>query len=323
MARVTWCYHLARVRDVMDLFEKMASYVRVIEAGSFSRAAKQLKLTSGAVSRQIAALEAELGVPLIARSTRSMVVTADGLRYYEHCLRVLREVAEAQSIGQAHGVEGVVRLGAPVSFGLGMLVPRLESLRAKHPKLRVELQLEDRLLDASLEGLDVLVRVGDTVPPTANLVARRLVEFPFVLVAAPLYLRERGVPATPEMLVLHDALSCHTTAGPDVWRLLDGRREARVAMGDAVVFRCATLQAVHGMALAGQGIALLPDWLVRSDLDRGVLSPVLAGWRTEQKPVSAVYRTTRRDAARVKALIAHLSEGLSAGAVSRRPHRAS
>ena len=134
----------------MDLLEKMATYVRVIEAGSFSAAAKRLKLTSGAVSRQIAALETELDVTLLARSTRSMAVTAEGHRYYERCLRVLREVAEAQSIGRPRGFEGTVRMSAPVSFGLARLMPHLATLREKYPALGVEIHLEDRLLDAVL-----------------------------------------------------------------------------------------------------------------------------------------------------------------------------
>lgn len=133
----------------MDLLEKMATYVRVVEAGSIAAAARRSELTPGAVSRQIAALEAELGVTLLARTTRSMAVTADGRRYHEHCLRVLREVAEAQAVGRSRGVEGTVRVSAPVSFGLAALIPHVATLRDEHPALRVELHLEDRLLDCA------------------------------------------------------------------------------------------------------------------------------------------------------------------------------
>jgi len=296
----------------MDLLEKMATYVRVIEAGSFSAAAKHLKITSGAVSRQIAALEAELGVTLLARSTRSMVTTGEGHRYYEQCLRVLREVAEAQSIGRARGVEGTIRVGAPVSFGLAALMPHIVSLRSKHPALRVELHLEDRLADTVLEGLDVLVRAGATIPLTTGVVARKLAAFPFVLVAAPSYLRDRGEPASPESLVTHDALSCHVTAGPDIWALVDGQREVRATMTERVVFRCSALQGVRDLALAGHGIALLPDWFVASELERGTLRAVLSQWRTELMPVHAIYRTTQRDSARVQAFVDHVVEGLAA-----------
>jgi DNA-binding transcriptional LysR family regulator len=295
----------------MDLFERMSTYVRVVEVGSFATAAKQLKLTSGAVSRQIASLEAELGVTLLARSTRAMSVTADGHRYHEQCLRVLREVAQAQAIGQQRGVEGTIRVGAPTSFGLAALVPHLTSLRAKHPALKVELSLEDRLLDVSLEGFDVLVRAGDSVPLSTGVVARALTSFPFVLVAAPAYLQGRGTPAEPEALASHDVLTCHVAAGPDVWTLGDGEREARVRVTDAVVFRCGILQAVREVALAGQGIALLPDWFARGDIERGALRPVLPGWRTERIPVSALYRATPRPATRVRAFVDHLVAALA------------
>jgi len=295
----------------MDLLEKMATYARVIETGSFSAAARQLRLTSGAVSRQIATLETELGVTLLARSTRSMAVTAEGHRYHEHCLRVLREVADAQSVGKSRGVEGTVRMSAPVSFGLAALMPHMTTLRAKHPALSVELQLEDRLLDTVLEGLDVLIRAGSTVPFTSSVVARRLMEFPFVLVAAPSYLRIRGQPRTPEELVGHDALSCRIAPGPDIWALSNGQREARVPMTERIGFRCSALHGVRDLAIAGQGVALLPDWFVAGDVAGAALRRVLPEWGTDALPVSAIYRTTQRDTPRIRALVEHLVASLA------------
>lgn len=296
----------------MDLLEKMATYVRVIEVGSFSAAARQLKLTSGAVSRQVAALEAELGVTLLARSTRSMAATAEGHRYYELCLRVLHEVAEAQSIGTPRGVEGIVRVSAPVSFGLAALMPHITTLRTRHAALSVELHLDDRLLDTALDGLDVLIRAGSTVPITSGLVARKLTAFPFVVVAAPAYLARRGEPKTPEALVGHDALTCRIAPGPDVWELTNGQREARVPMTETIVFRCSALQGVRDLALAGHGLALLPDWFVADEVRRMALRPVLPAWGTEIVPVSAIYRTTQRDTPRIRAFVEHVAEAFAA-----------
>jgi DNA-binding transcriptional LysR family regulator len=290
----------------MDLLEKMATYVRVIDAGSFSAAAKRLKITAGAVSRQVAALEAGLNVTLIARSTRSMAVTAEGHRYYEHCLRVLREVAAAQSIGNPRGIEGTVRMSAPVSFGLARLMPHLATLREKHPALGVEIHLDDRLLDTVLEGFDVLIRAGSTIPITGGVVARRLTEFPFVLVAAPSYLERHREPRAPEALIGHAALSCHIGPGPDVWILGDGKREARVPMTDTILFRCSALQGVRDLAMAGHGLALLPEWLVADDVAKGALRLVLREWSTDVLPVSAIYRTTERETPRLRAVVDHL-----------------
>jgi len=309
----------------MDLLDAMATYVRVVEAGSFAGAAKQLKVTSGAVSRQVAALESELRVTLLARSTRSMSLTADGHRYHERCLRVLREVAAAQAIGAERGVEGILRVGAPVSFGLAGLMPHITTLRVKYPALRVEVHLEDRLLDTVLDGLDVVLRAGTSIPLTTGIVARRLTAFPFVLVAAPSYLEHHDRPTSPEALASHDILTCHVAAGPDVWTLENGEREACVTLTDSVVFRCHVLQGVRDLALAGQGIALLPDWLVRGDLEQELLRPVLPGWRTEAIPVSAIHRRTERDAPRVRAFVEHLAEALAPPLAStpRRQRRAS
>lgn len=306
----------------MDLLEKMATYVRVIEAGSFTTAAKQLKLTSGAVSRQIAALEAELNVTLLARSTRSMAATAEGNRYYEQCLRVLREVAEAQAIGRPRGVEGVIRVSAPVSFGLAALMPHMATFRRKHPLLSVELHLEDRLLDMALEGLDVLIRAGTTIPLSGVVVARTLAEFPFVLVAAPSYLERRGEPGSPEALVAHDALSCHIAPGPEIWSLGDGHREARLPMTDAIMFRCTALHGVRDLVIAGHGLALLPDWFVADDVRRGALRRVLPTWSMAPVPVNAIYRASQREVPRVRALVDHLSDAFTRLRPRARPRRA-
>src|SRR5277367_4614665 len=138
----------------MDLLDKMATYVRVVEAGSFSAAAKQIRISSAAVSRQVAVLEAELRVTLLARSTRRMAVTPAGRPYYERCLRVLREVDEAQAVARGETVDGSLRVTAPVTFGLARVVPHMRGLMVKHPGLRIDLRLEDRLVDLALEGVD-------------------------------------------------------------------------------------------------------------------------------------------------------------------------
>jgi DNA-binding transcriptional LysR family regulator len=208
-------------------------------------------------------------------------------------------------------VEGIVRISAPVSFGLARLMPHVATLQAKHRALRVELQLEDRLLDTVLEGFDVLIRAGSTVPVTGAVVARRLAAFSFVVVAAPSYVARRGEPRAPEALIEHDALSCHIAPGPDVWALGDGRREARVPMTDAVIFRCSALQGVRDLALAGRGLALLPDWIVANDVSRGALRLLLPDWCTDPVPVSAIYRTTQRDVPRVRALVDHLVDAFA------------
>lgn len=189
----------------MDFFDKMATYVRVIEAGSFSAAAKQLRVSAAAVSRQIATLEGELGVPLILRTTRSMTVTPTGRAYYERCLRILRDVGDAQAIGRGQGVVGVLKISAPVSFGLGCVVPHMHALMTAHAELTVDLRLEDRLVDLANEDIDVAIRVGSAPADSAILIAQPLLSYQRILVAAPAYLRRRGTPKIPEALAEHSA----------------------------------------------------------------------------------------------------------------------
>ncbi|MGD0679834.1 MAG: LysR family transcriptional regulator [Polyangiaceae bacterium] len=288
----------------MDLLDKMATYVRVVEAGSFSAAGKQLRISSGAVSRQIATLETSLRRSLLRRSTRRMEITADGRRYYEACLRVLREVEEAQATGRGTGREGSLQITAPVTFGLERVVQHLAGLMAKHPELRVDLRLEDRLLDLALEGVDVAIRVGNPPAPTADVVAHSLASFRRLLVASPAYLKRRGEPKTPEALAKHDALTYAIAGLADTWTLVDEAREASVRLN--VVFRSNAPHAIRELATAGAGIGLLPEWLVAEQTRSNALHVVLPAWRGRPVNVYALHRKEHRGTRAVRALVEHL-----------------
>ena len=288
----------------MDVLEKMTTYVRVVEAGSFSAAAKQLRISPAAVSRQISTLEDELRVPLLRRTTRKMSITPAGRGYYERCLRILREVDDAQALGRTGATEGLLSISAPVTFGLACVVPRLSSLMAAHPGLRVELRLEDRLIELALEGVDVAIRVGSVLPDSTDVIAHELMSFRRVLVAAPAYLKKRGEPRTPESLAKHDALAYLSGDALDSWILVHQEREARVRLN--AVFRSNAPSALRALAIDGAGIAMLPAWFVDEDLERRALRLVLPGWETAPVAVRALHRREHRGSARVRALVEHL-----------------
>lgn len=288
----------------MDLFDKMGTYVRVVEAGSLSAAAKQLRISSAAVSRQIAALEADLGAALLLRTTRQMVVTPAGRGYYERCLRVLREVEEAQAVGRGDGWSGLLTVNAPVTFGLAGVVPHVHALMTKHPRLRIDLHLEDRLVNLLVEGVDVAIRAGGTPPERTEIMAHRICSFRRVLVASADYLRRRGEPKTPEALAKHDALTRAVGSEAEAWTLSDGDREARVQLN--IAFRCNALHAVRHLAESGAGIALLPAWFVAAEVERGQLRMVLPSWQTAPVAVHALHRVEHRGAPRVRAFVDHL-----------------
>ena len=288
----------------MDLLGKMATFVRVLEAGSFSAAAKQLRISSAAVSRQIAMLESEVGVGLLLRSTRRMNVTPEGRLYYERCLRVLREVEEAQLVGRQKKVEGLLQITAPVTFGLLRVVPEMLPFMAKHPGLRVDLRLEDRLLDLALEGVDVAIRVGSTPLQSTEVIAHELFSFRRVVVASRDYLKRKGEPKTPESLAKHDCLTYPAGDLADHWTLSSPEREARARLN--VIFRCTAIHAVADLCAQGAGVALLPDWLVANGTKQRPLKRILDSWTTELVRVHAIHRRAHRGAQRVRALVDHL-----------------
>jgi DNA-binding transcriptional LysR family regulator len=288
----------------MDLFEKMATFVRVVEAGSLSAASKQLRLSAAAVSRQIATLEGELGTALLLRSTRRMSITAAGQGYYESCLRILREVDEAKASARGDGIPGTLTVSAPVTFGLASVVPHLRTLARKRPALRIDLRLEDRIVDLVVEGVDVAIRVGVAVPETTELVAHRLFAFNRIVVASPSYLKKRGEPKTPEALAGHCALAHALNPDAESWTLVDGERRTRIPLHVASSSNAGHV--LRDLALDGAGIALLPAWFVHEEIERRALRHILPRWRSESVTVHAIHRAVNRGEARVRALVSHL-----------------
>lgn len=292
----------------MDVLARMATYVRVVESGTLSAAAKQLRLSSAAVSRQISGLEEELKVTLLTRTTRRMAITAAGRRYYERCLRILREVDEAQALGKQGELDGLLKINAPVTFGLACVAPHLRGLLTRHPGIVVELQLEDRLVDITPEGFDVAIRVGLRPPLSTELIAQEIVTYGRQLVAAPEYLKKHGVPRRPEALTKHDALMSFQGAA-DTWILHQDELEARIR--PRVVLRSNALHAIRDLAIDGAGVAMLPAWFVVEAIAARRLQVVLPDWRLRTVTAYAIYRREQRGAPRVKALIDHLSSALA------------
>lgn len=292
----------------MDLLNKMATFVRVVESGSLTAAAKQLRISSGAVSRQIATLEGDLQTSLLTRSTRKMAITPSGRRYYERCVRILRDVDDAQKIDRSDGVDGQLKISAPVTFGLACVAPQMSALMKKHPGLLIELQLEDRFVDLMLEGIDVAIRVGSAPPESTDLIAHELMTYRRALFAAPSYLKKHGSPRSPELLANHATLM-HPMGLTDTWTLRRGEEEARVK--PRVAFRSNALHALRELAIDGAGIVLLPEWFASAEVASQRLRMVLPLWRPLPVIASAIYRKDQRGAPRVRALIEHLRSSLA------------
>jgi DNA-binding transcriptional LysR family regulator len=287
----------------MDLLSLMATFVRVVDAGSLSAAARSEKLSLPAVSRQLRALEDHVGASLVARSTRRLSVTDAGRRWYEHCVRILRDVDEARDdMGDDRVVQGNVVVSSGITLGNALVVPRLKPLVHAHPKLTIELRLEDRLVDLSSEAVDVAVRGGIAPPDSTRVVAHHVQTSRRFAVASPAYLAKRGVPKTPDDLASHCCLLQLREGGTlPVWRFERRGVERTVNVRGAI--RTNASGALRDLARDGAGVALLPEWLVESDLKHERLRRILGEWSTAPVTIWALHRTELRGSPRVRAVV--------------------
>lgn len=296
----------------MDLLTQMTTYVRIVEAGSLSAAARRLRRSLPAVSRQLRALEDELGATLVLRTTRRLTVTEAGRDYYERCLRILRDVDDAQAAARRpDDVRGRLAISASVTFGLLRIAPLLPALRAAHPHLHLELRIDDHFGDLIADGIDVALRGGVSPPDSAGLITAPIGAYPRIPVAAPAYLRRRGEPREPEALARHDALVQITGTGAPAtqWRFTQGERAAQIGVRD--VFASNALITLRDAAIAGLGVAVLPRWLCAEALAAGRLKALLPRWSAPEARLYALYRAELRGAARVRAFVEHVRAGVA------------
>ena len=289
----------------MDLLTQMRTFVRVVDGKSLSAAARAQRLSLPAVSRQLSALEAELGTTLIVRSTRKLHVTDAGRQWYEHCVRLLRELDDARAaVRGPDAVSGSLVVSASLTFGTTLVVPRLRRLVEKHPKLKIDLRLEDQLVDLVAEGVDVAIRAGSPPPDSTAFVAHPIMSMERILVAAPRWLRKHGSPRRPEQLARKDALVQVTPAGNVVrWVLRRGAAGEATPIDVRGQVRANAPLALRTLAVDGLGVAFLPDWLVEDDIAEGRLRRVLPEWSSGPITAWAIHRTELRGSPRVRALL--------------------
>ncbi|MBM3487898.1 MAG: LysR family transcriptional regulator [Alphaproteobacteria bacterium] len=291
----------------MDLFENMRAFVRVVETGSFSEAARRIGVAKSVVSKRIDQLEGRLGDRLLHRTTRRVGATPMGAAYYDHCLRILADVEETErAIGRnVTEPKGHLRISAPTALGTAVIGPSLCAFRARHPGVTVEVHLNDRNPHPVEEGLDLAI--WDRPGEAGGLAAERLAPAPQILVAAPDYLARRGAPDNPRGLAAHDCIQNSLMPGGRRWEFV-GKTGETVVVNIAPGFGTNDGMLVREAALSGTGIALLPRFLVERDLAAGALRPVLADWQPPLHWITAVYPAPRRLAAKLSFLLAHLGE---------------
>ena len=287
----------------------MAIFAKVVESRSFSEAARRLRLSKGAVSKAVAHLEQSMGARLLHRTTRAMSTTEAGAEFYAHCARIVEEYDQAKlTVGRFHSEPtGLLRVSASVAFGTLHIAPTLPEFLKRHPGVRIDMSIGDRIVDLAEEGFDVAIRI--TKEPAPNLVARRLATVNRKIVATPQYLKARGTPRKPEQLVDHNCLS-YTYFNPhDTWRLRGPDGDISVPVSGNL--RLNDDEALSAAVMGGLGLALLPTFLIGRALKEGKLKAVLSDYVPSERHIFAVYLPNRHLPAKVRAFIDFLAKRFS------------
>lgn len=283
----------------------LAVFVNAISTGSISAASRRLGLAPVVASRRLSALERDVGVRLLQRTTRSLSLTAEGQAFLPHAREILEREAEALTHlrPEGAGASGLLRLTAPAVLGREIIVPLLPALLDAHPQLRVELHLTERMVDLVQEGLDLAIRIADL--PNTELVARRVGKVRRVVCASAAYLEKHGVPNTRSDLRGHE---CLALTGSPHW-LFDGRTGVE-RMRISGRLTCDAIDGLHAACRAGAGIAMLSMWSAASDLAQGHLIELPLDARPHSPPISAVYPTARMVTPKVRVFMSALAKAL-------------
>ena len=292
----------------MDRAGEMAVFTKVVEEGSFSSAARTLKLTPSAVSKQIGRLEDRLGVRLLNRTTRQLSATEEGDAFYQRCVRILTDIEEAElSVSQQHAApRGTLRVNCGVAFGKHRISPLMPEFLSRYPDVALEMTLTDALSDLVEEGQDVAIRFGKL--QDSSMVARQLAVSHRAICCSPEYLARHGEPQHPSELVHHNRLSFATSSHLNDWifRLPDGSEFPVKAEGN---FSANNGETIHEMALAGLGVARLAEFLIAPEVRDGKLVRILQPFYRDIKvPIYAVYPTRRHLSPKVRAFVDFLVE---------------
>ena len=291
----------------MNQFEDMQAFVRIVEAGSITKAAEQMNTVKSAVSRRLSELEKRLGVTLIIRTTRSQTLTENGQNYYQQCLRIIDDVAEIESnISSDHqALKGKIRLSAPLSFGIAHLAHALTAFNHQHPDILFDVDFNDRKVDLIEEGFDLAIRISNLADST--LMARKITKISLILCASLSYIEQYGLPITP-----HDLKRGHVKVNyceaPENWLFkLHSKKELSIKVPTVLTsnngdFLCQA-------AIDGQGLIFTPDFIVYKAIKNGQLRPILSEYYDNiDIPAYAVYPQNKHLSQRVRVLIDFLAQ---------------
>ncbi len=285
----------------MDKLDAMRALVKVVASGSYAEAARRLGVTRSAVSKGVMELEQSLGARLLDRTTRRVTPTEAGLAYYERCVAILSQIEETEAqISRLHDEpKGILKVNAPMSFGMLYLGNAISDFMTRYDDLKVELLLTDRFIDPLEEGADVTVRIGALTD--SSLIARRIAPARMILAASPDYIARHGAPQTPADLVDHRCLSYGHTTSMQRWHLTEKGQPVSVAIGACLSSNNGDV--LRDAAVKGIGITSLPTFIVGDDIAAGRLKTVLPDNRPADLTIHALYAPNRYLAAKTRVFI--------------------
>lgn len=281
----------------MDRLQAMTAFVRVVETGSFSGAARRIGVGQPAISKTIAQLEDRLQVRLLIRSTHGLTPTDAGMRFYERAKTAIHEAdeAELEAKGAGAGLSGCLRICAATTFARIMVLPHLPRFLDSHPDLEIDVILDDRVIDLVSEGIDIALRMGELADSSA--VARKIATGRRSVLATPDYLEKHGVPQVPADLAAHQAV-VYTQIG-NSWIFRKANTEASVALAGRV--RVTAAEGIRAAVKADMGLTISSDWMFWPELHSGEVQRVLEDWELPDLELWAVFPTGRLASAKARA----------------------
>jgi DNA-binding transcriptional LysR family regulator len=291
----------------MDKFDSIRAFTQVVVSGGFAAAAREMGLSRSAVNKLVIALENELGVQLLHRSTRVVTPTETGLAFYDRCIEILESLKEAeQAITQLHEEpRGRLRVNAPMSFGTMHLAPALADFLVQYPTLQVQLTLNDRFIDPIEEGFDVTVRIAKP-QVSASLIVHLLVSAQRMLCAAPSYLETHGIPVHPNELRHHSCLHYGQLAVENRWTLIGADGVHTISVTGVLCSNNG--EVLKDAAVRGLGITLLPRFIIEPELQQGNLQIILPSYHPPELCVYVIYPVNRHLSTKLRLLVDFLQQ---------------
>ncbi len=291
-----------------DRLTGLIAFARAGSLGSFTAAAQSLAISPSAISKSVQRLEQRLGVSLFTRTTRSLTLTPEGRDLHERALRLLRDAEDIEQAAKAVRAEpaGTLRIAASLPIGLHLIAPTLPAFRERHPKVTIDLRLDDRLVDIVEQGIDIAVRIGELAD--SRLLSRRLAPLRLCAFASPAYLAVRGTPTHPDDLAAHDTVNFRYQSSGQTfrWPFRIGEREIEIVPTSSIIADVS--EAVMATLVAGGGIGMGASFIAAPYVARGELVAVLSDFAVDRETITALWPSSRRTNPAVRAFLEYLRE---------------